>query len=164
MQQMQPTNPALGCLVVTLLLLQSLFAWHDHREKQPAATDVHLAACVNPAMLYQRDTDRPRLICATQMPLLEESLAQIDCRTATCNVIPGGMLNSWRLALGAPLNLNTATVEELMLLPNLGRKMAEAIVTQRTIEGGFRDLQTVQKVRGIGPKRLDAMRALLRLD
>lgn len=157
------TNSALACLVATLLLLQSFFAWHDHQAKTSSLVHIR-RTCARPAMLYKPAAKEPRLICAEQMPSTIESFAQIDCRTGGCRVIEGGMLNSWRLALGAPMNLNTATVQDLMLLPHIGRTTAEAIVAQRAKHGGFQDLQTLHKIRGIGPKRLRALCPFLSLD
>lgn len=48
------------------------------------------------------------------------------------------------------LNLNTATAEELCLLPEIGEKTAEAIVTYRTQIGGFFNKLQLLEISGIG--------------
>lgn len=49
------------------------------------------------------------------------------------------------------LNLNTATLEQLTLLPGIGQSKGEAIVTYRTTHP-FTAAEEVAEVKGIGPK------------
>ncbi|MGN7468565.1 helix-hairpin-helix domain-containing protein [Brevibacillus sp. SAFN-007a] len=51
-----------------------------------------------------------------------------------------------------PLNLNTATVDELMSLPGIGEARANAILEYRAQVGRFRSSDELQKVSGIGSK------------
>lgn len=51
-----------------------------------------------------------------------------------------------------PVNLNTATVTELMQLPSVGKKTAERIVAFRKENGGFRRPEDVMAVKGLGEK------------
>jgi competence protein ComEA len=62
-----------------------------------------------------------------------------------------------------PLNLNTATVDQLDELPGIGPVMAEAIVSWRTEHGSFADVDQLGDVDGIGPARLDKLRDLVRV-
>ena len=55
----------------------------------------------------------------------------------------------------APVDLNTATLEELQSLPNLGPERAREVIAMRPI----RDLEQLSAIDGIGPKRLDEIRA-----
>lgn len=50
------------------------------------------------------------------------------------------------------LNLNTATEEQLQTLPGVGPVMAERIVEWRTQNDGFRTVDELREVSGIGPK------------
>jgi competence protein ComEA len=52
------------------------------------------------------------------------------------------------------LNVNTATAAQLELLPRVGPKMAERIVAYRAAHGGFRRVQDLLAVKGIGEKTL----------
>jgi competence protein ComEA len=60
--------------------------------------------------------------------------------------------------LAVPVNVNTAKVEELDILPGLGPKMAQAIVDFRETHGKFSTVEDLQKVKGLGPKKLAAIR------
>jgi competence protein ComEA len=61
----------------------------------------------------------------------------------------------------APVNLNTATVEQLETLPGVGPAIAAAIVDQRTRSGGFRTVRDLLDVRGIGESRLAQLEPLV---
>lgn len=52
----------------------------------------------------------------------------------------------------APLNLNAATVEQLETLPGIGRKVAERILEYRAKSGGFKKIEELMNVKGIGEK------------
>lgn len=61
-----------------------------------------------------------------------------------------------------PVDLNTATVEQLDALPGVGPATAQAIVTYRASHGRIRSIDELLDVRGIGPAKLDAIRSLVR--
>ena len=60
-----------------------------------------------------------------------------------------------------PVDLNTATVEELDTLPGVGPTTAQAIIDHRTRNGPFRSVDDLAKVRGIGPAKLAELRPLV---
>lgn len=53
---------------------------------------------------------------------------------------------------GALVNINTASLEELETLPSIGEVRAQAIITYRETNGGFRTIEELQEVSGIGEK------------
>jgi competence protein ComEA len=52
-----------------------------------------------------------------------------------------------------PLNLNTATQAQLELLPGIGPALAQAILAERAKKGGFRSVNELREVHGIGERR-----------
>jgi competence protein ComEA len=64
---------------------------------------------------------------------------------------------------GAPLNLNTATAEQLDTLDGVGPATAQKILEFRASSGGFRSVDDLARVPGIGPKRLAALRERVRV-
>ncbi|AGP63161.1 MULTISPECIES: ComEA family DNA-binding protein [Mycobacterium] len=64
---------------------------------------------------------------------------------------------------GEAVNLNTATVQELDALPGVGPVTAAAIVAWRQANGKFTSVDQLADVEGIGPARLEKLRALVRV-
>ena len=60
------------------------------------------------------------------------------------------------------VDLDDATTVELRLLPGIGEKLANAIVLDRAHCGSFRDPTDLRRVKGIGSKKLEAVRSFLR--
>jgi competence protein ComEA len=61
----------------------------------------------------------------------------------------------------APINLNTATSEELQLVPGIGPATADKILQMRKSYGAFKSVDDLLAIRGIGAKRLEKMRKYL---
>jgi competence protein ComEA len=62
-------------------------------------------------------------------------------------------------APGAPVSLSSATAEQLDTLDGVGPATAAKIIEYRTQNGGFRSVDDLASVPGIGPKRMEALRA-----
>lgn len=59
------------------------------------------------------------------------------------------------------VNINTATAEQLQSLPRIGPAMAQRIITWREAHGGFRSVDELDAVPGIGPTLLETLRPLV---
>lgn len=66
----------------------------------------------------------------------------------------------------APLsiNINNADVEILTKLPGIGLKTAEKIVELRDSKGGFKNLEELMEVKGIGAQKFSAIKKYLFID
>ena len=60
-----------------------------------------------------------------------------------------------------PVNINTATSEQLQTVPGIGPATAEKIIQMRKSYGAFKSVDDLLAIRGIGPKRLEKMRKYL---
>ena len=62
------------------------------------------------------------------------------------------------------LNLNTASAEELALLPGIGPVLAKRIVAYRQEHGPFQTIDALKQVSGIGDKLLERIQGLVVLE
>ncbi len=75
-----------------------------------------------------------------------------------------GAEGSKQPAFSGTVNLNTASVDELMELPGVGPSKAEAILAFRKARGGFKKVEDLMKVKGIGRKTFQKLRPFLALN
>jgi competence protein ComEA len=61
----------------------------------------------------------------------------------------------------AVVNLNTATVSQIATLPGIGEKTAERIIEYREKNGGFKKVEDLMNVKGIGEKSFLKLKALI---
>ncbi|MFJ4579402.1 helix-hairpin-helix domain-containing protein [Streptomyces echinatus] len=62
----------------------------------------------------------------------------------------------------APVSLNTATADQLDTLPGVGPVLAQHILDYRAQHGGFRSVDELREVNGIGDRRFTDLRDLVR--
>ena len=62
---------------------------------------------------------------------------------------------------GFPIDINTATREELLLLPGVGPKTADRIIETRAEMRGFKRIEDLMEVKGIGEKKLSRVKGLV---
>lgn len=79
---------------------------------------------------------------------------------ALCLALP---LCASERAPSKPININSASVTELMQLPKVGQKTAERIVAFRKQHGNFKRIEEMMNVKGIGEKSFAKLRPYLSL-
>nr|WP_320048362.1 helix-hairpin-helix domain-containing protein [uncultured Desulfuromonas sp.] len=77
-------------------------------------------------------------------------LALLVCLVLTCPVLAS-----------EPVNINTATIEQLQEVKGIGQQTAEKIVAYRTSHGTFTSLEQLCNIKGIGKTSLDKMSSQL---
>lgn len=84
----------------------------------------------------------------------------VSCRRAPAEAVlfgadGDGPIDRTEILPDRPVNINTADKDELMRLPGIGEKLAEAILRYRQQQGPFPDTEALAAVPGIGPKKLE---------
>jgi competence protein ComEA len=62
------------------------------------------------------------------------------------------------------ININTASKEQLTLLPGVGNSTADKIIDYRETHGRFKRIEDIMKVKGIGQKKFDKMKVFLTVE
>lgn len=70
------------------------------------------------------------------------------------NDLPDQMINE-------KININTASADELDLLPSIGPVYAQRIIDYRNKNGPFKSIEEIQNVSGIGPKTFEKLKDLI---
>jgi competence protein ComEA len=122
-------------------------------ENAPLAADLHSAWL---AVSDERD-NAPDAGAGPATPLNEPSDAGSNRSSDSGAAEPG-------LTPDGKVILNTAGVDDLMRLPGIGQRRAEAIIELRTRLKRFRRAQDLLRVRGIGPRSLKRLMPHFVLD
>jgi competence protein ComEA len=99
------------------------------------------------------------------------------CNTRCGRVLSLALLTAFGLALAGSslaedvsprlvgtVNINTATPEQLELLPGIGEARASAVVAIRKQRGGFKSVDELTEVKGIGQVALERLRPFVRTE
>jgi len=65
------------------------------------------------------------------------------------------------LVFSIPLDLNRVSMEDLCLLPGIGESLAHEIVTYRGRRRGFRSVEELKNIKGIGDKKYQSLKNFL---
>jgi competence protein ComEA len=99
----------------------------------------------------------------TDKEILLESGTKVTVKLTgqSVSILKEDMAASYKLTLGLPLSLNRETAEGLAAIPGVGPCLASAIVREREKRKGFRRVEDLLSVRGIGPATYGKIRPYL---
>lgn len=95
------------------------------------------------------------------VPRLGAAAPPIDPAAMTGASPPTGDGASGSPSASTPIDLNTATADQLDALPGIGPATASAIIADRQANGPFRSVDDLGRVRGIGDAKLAQLRDLV---
>ncbi|MFF3447484.1 helix-hairpin-helix domain-containing protein [Streptomyces sp. NPDC002667] len=115
------------------------------------------------------DTDglnRARLLVDGEQIMVGASMPPAGAGAGSDGSVGSGPLGAGGSGAGAvpaaPIPLNTATAEQFDSLPGVGPVLARHIIDYRTAHGGFRSVDELREVNGIGDRRFADLRNLVR--
>ncbi|HEY5536673.1 MAG TPA: ComEA family DNA-binding protein [Ignavibacteria bacterium] len=66
--------------------------------------------------------------------------------------------------VGRQININTASKEELILLPGVGEKTALKIIDYREKNDSFKKIEEIMNIKGIGQKKFEKMKIYIKVE
>jgi competence protein ComEA len=90
------------------------------------------------------------------VPLRGQPTPPLDADATT-----GSSGSTGTAAASGPINLNTASEQELETLPGIGPTLAAAIIAERDRAGGFKTVDDLRRVHGIGDARFAQLQPLV---
>lgn len=115
---------------------------------------IEKAGGLKEAALYDNNTFSEILKSGTQINVTRESTEEIKIKL-------GRMEANKLLVFSVPLDLNLVSVEDLCLIPGIGESLAEEIVSYRKRQRGFRSVEELKNVKGIGEEKWKTFKTFL---
>ncbi len=94
----------------------------------------------------------------------QESTSSSTSTTRSGRSSSGSRSHASDVKPSAPVNINTATLEELDALPGVGLKMAQRIIDFRQKQGPFKRVEDLMNVQGIGEKNFLKLKPLITIS
>ncbi|NWF94075.1 MAG: helix-hairpin-helix domain-containing protein [Syntrophaceae bacterium] len=120
------------------------------REPPTLRQVIENAGGLKEAAHFDTDSASEVLETGTSLSIFKESAEEI-------RVSLGRMEPRKLLVFSIPLDLNRVTAEDLCLVPGIGETLAKEIVAYRERRKGFRSLEELKAVKGIGEKKYQSL-------
>lgn len=168
-------RPPAGPPTEELLPLAGATSTSSSTTAAPSTLVVHVAGAVSEPGVYEVPADARVMdvIDAAGGPTADADVEQLNLAAPVVDgsriyvprfgEIAPAVSGASAAADEGPLDLNAATLEQLDALPGIGPTTAQAILDERERRGGFRSVDELLEVRGIGPAKLEQLRDLVRV-
>jgi competence protein ComEA len=118
-------------------------------QKPPALKEaIEKAGGLREVAIFDSSSDSEALETGTLLNIVKESPQEIKVRL-------GRMEARKLLVFSIPLDLNRVSEEDLCLIPGMGETLAHAMVAYRERRRGFRSVEELKNVKGMGEKKWD---------
>lgn len=145
--------------------------------KQPETIYVDIKGAVKYPNVYQmKSSDRVKQLLDKAQPtedaelstinlaekLLDQKLVIIPNKNDKVNALNTNLTSAHQVShknVKLPVNINTATIDELKSINGIGESKAQAIINYREQHGQFDSIENLKEVKGIGTKTFEKLKA-----
>ena len=109
-------------------------------------------------IIHSSQTTVPATAASTAKKTTTSKITSVKTTTSRTTTVKTTTAAETTEAVVLWFDLNEATAQQLALLPGIGEKLAEEIVSYRSAYGSFRNIEEIMKVSGIGESKFEAIR------
>jgi competence protein ComEA len=134
--------------------------WGFTRQEQRAVLFLLSTFAAGSLVWLYRQSQPPPAVKTADIAVFEEYAGVLDRDSIDAGPEIGKRKSPEKLPL-PPINLNTATYEDLLRLPGIGPVMAKRILEYRRANGPFKRVEELRNIKGIGAKSYEKLAPLL---
>ncbi len=101
---------------------------------------------------------------ASDYPVKNGSKIEVKRTGNSLNLYISKMDASKLLTLSIPINLNGASLEDLVTIPQIGETLARRILEYRKNNNGFKNIMELLNIKGIGYKKYEKIKEYLSVE
>lgn len=94
----------------------------------------------------------------------QENSVNASSQKITVSKVNGSTSFTTIASTALKVNLNKASLDELVGLPGIGDALAKRILDYRDTAGGFKSIEEIKKVKGIGESKFEAIKDSLSVE
>jgi len=145
----------LAVLVVGILAGSGILYWQITKQNQAPSADSSKTA-----ELQKQVDDLNKKIDELNSNLgnVKETVSSTVISTTETKKSTSSSSSSGGTSVSGQININTASASELDTLPGIGTTYAQRIIDYRNANGGFKSIEEIENVKGIGPVTFDKLK------
>jgi len=147
---------AIGVLAVAILAGSGVLYWQIQKQNNPPKDELVASNELKSQVgdLNKKIDDLNKALKEAQTVVTTEST--VKTTTKGGGTVAGASTSSNEVS--GKVNLNTASLSQLDTLTGIGATYAQRIIDYRNSNGGFKSIDEIQNVKGIGPKTFEKLK------
>ncbi len=142
------------CLGVIILIGSGVLFWQIERQSGEANKDENIA-------LKNQIDDLNKKIEDLNKAIEQAKNSSPTIQTKSYSTSSGKVAGEQNIRTEGKININSASLSQLDSLPGIGSTYAQRIIDYRQANGGFKNIEEIKNVKGIGDKTFEKFRDLI---